>query len=315
MSYLFVHFKEKFTPDGEQVYFALSRDGLSWEAVHGGQPVLWAFYGDYGVRDMTIVRDHLTGRFHIFATDLSLSLGMRGKYHRSWDEISRNGSKCLAHWQSDDLVHWSEEELISLGDEHFGCLWAPDILYDRQREAYLLHFSCAHDENGFGNKKIWYSLTKDFITYSKPEILYAKQDSSVIDSAIYEENGLYYMFIKSDHNPSMVILEKSASLQGPWERVEAFDRSMSGLATGQYEAPTAVRLKDGRWSLYLDFYGTKGRMQGYVPFIAPSLSSGEFVRSDEAFHFPYHFKHGTILEITDEEYDRIAAQDWSVFEC
>ena len=29
--YLFVHFREKTTPDGEQVYFALSRDGFRWE--------------------------------------------------------------------------------------------------------------------------------------------------------------------------------------------------------------------------------------------------------------------------------------------
>ena len=107
--YLFVHFRESTTPDGEQVYFALSRDGFHWETLNGGRPVLWAYYGDYGVRDMTIVRDRLTGRFHIFATDLSLAYGMRGKYCRSWEEISRNGSKALAHWQSSDLIHWSEE--------------------------------------------------------------------------------------------------------------------------------------------------------------------------------------------------------------
>ena len=75
--YLFVHFREKTTPDGEQVYFALSRDGFRWEAVNGGQPVLWAYYGDHGVRDMTIIRAGDT--FHIFATDLSLAYGMRGR--------------------------------------------------------------------------------------------------------------------------------------------------------------------------------------------------------------------------------------------
>ena len=32
--YLFVHFKEKSTPDGEQVYFGISRDGV---AGRGGQ--------------------------------------------------------------------------------------------------------------------------------------------------------------------------------------------------------------------------------------------------------------------------------------
>ena len=41
-NYLFVHFREKTSPDGEQVYFAISRDGFHWEALNGGQPVLWA---------------------------------------------------------------------------------------------------------------------------------------------------------------------------------------------------------------------------------------------------------------------------------
>ena len=78
-AYLFVHFREKDTPDGEQVYFALSRDGFQWEAVNEGKPVLWAYYGDRGVRDFTIVRCRERDKFYIFATDLSLAYGMRGK--------------------------------------------------------------------------------------------------------------------------------------------------------------------------------------------------------------------------------------------
>ena len=35
-AYLFVHFREKTTPDGEQVYFGISRDGFHWEAVNDG---------------------------------------------------------------------------------------------------------------------------------------------------------------------------------------------------------------------------------------------------------------------------------------
>lgn len=30
-AYLFVHFREKTTPDGEQVYFGISRDGFHWK--------------------------------------------------------------------------------------------------------------------------------------------------------------------------------------------------------------------------------------------------------------------------------------------
>ena len=54
-AYLFVHFREKTTPDGEQVYFDISRDGFHWEAVNDGAPVLWAYYGDKGFLFANIV--------------------------------------------------------------------------------------------------------------------------------------------------------------------------------------------------------------------------------------------------------------------
>lgn len=305
MAYLFVHFREKTTPDGEQVYFGVSRDGFSWEEVNCGQPVLWAYYGDKGVRDFTITRCRHTGKYYIFATDLSLSYGMRGQYHHSWDEIGRNGSKCLSVWESADLVSWSEQKLVKLGDEDFGCLWAPDIIYNRKSDDYVLHWSSAHRSNHYGPKAIYYSRTKDFAHFSKPEVLYRKEDSGVIDSAMYEEDGRYYLFVKSEKNPSNIILLKSGNVTGPFERVEAFDESMAAIEAGQYEAPTAVRLEDGRWSLFLDYYGVPGEGQGYVPFVADSMESGRFVRSDEKFHFPYGYKHGTIIKISTEEYERI----------
>lgn len=310
-NYLFVHFRETTSPEGEQVYFAISRDGFRWEALNGGKPILWAYFGDHGVRDMTIVRDRNTGRIHIFATDLSLAYGMRGKYGHSWDNIRRNGSKALAHWQSDDLLHWTEEELIPLDDENFGCLWAPDVIFDPERQDYLLHWSSSHVSNGFGPMAIYGSRTKDFETFTPPKLLYRKENGPCIDSAMYEENGRYYMFLKSEGNPHRIIMVAGSHADGPFERVEKFDRAMLSIEEGMYEAPTAIQLDDGRWCLFLDYYGVAGAGQGYVPFVAPSLESADFVRSDEAFSFPYGFKHGTVLAITEEEYDRMKAHDWT----
>lgn len=307
MAYLFVHFKEKSTPDGEQVYFGLSKNGLTWEEVNHGQPVLWAYYGDKGVRDFTITKCVSTGKYYIFATDLSLSYGMRNQYHHSWDEIGRNGSKCLAVWESTDLVAWSEQKLVKLGDEDFGCLWAPDIIYDKKSGDYVLHWSSSHRCNDYGRKAIYYSRTKDFENFSKPEVLYRKEDSGVIDSAMYEEDGKYYLFVKSEGNPQNIILLESENVTGPFSRIRAFDESMMEIQEGKYEAPTAVRLENGKWGLFLDYYGVPGKGQGYVPFIADSLASGRFVRSDDSFHFPYGYKHGTIIKISGEEYERIHA--------
>lgn len=305
MAYLFVHFKEKTSPDGEQVYFGLSRDGFIWEEVNHGKPVLWAYYGDKGVRDFTIIKCNETGKYYILATDLSLSYGMRNQYHHSWEEIGRNGSKFFSLWESTDLVSWSEQRLVKFGDDDFGCLWAPDIIFDRKERDYVIHWSSSHRKNDYGNKAIYYSRTKDFETFSKPEILYQKEDSGVIDSAMYEENGKYYLFVKSEGNPERIILLKSENVTGPFERIRAFDESMTVIQAGLYEAPTAVRVEDGKWCLFLDYYGVPGAGQGYIPFVADSLASGRFVRSDKDFHFPYGYKHGTIIKISQEEYERI----------
>lgn len=305
MAYLFVHFKEKTSPDGEQVYFGLSRDGFIWEEVNHGQPVLWAYYGDKGVRDFTITKCERNGKYYILATDLSLSYGMRNQYHNSWEEIGRNGSKCFSLWESADLISWSEQRLVKIGNDDFGCLWAPDIIFDRAQGDYIVHWSSSHRSNDYGNKAIYYSRTRDFETFSKPEILYRKEDSGVIDSAMYEENGKFYLFVKSEGNPERIILLESENITGPFERIRAFDESMEVIQAGLYEAPTAVRVEDGKWCLFLDYYGVPGAGQGYVPFIADDLASGRFVRSDKSFHFPYGYKHGTIIRISQEEYERI----------
>ena len=308
-NYLFVHFRETTSPEGEQVYFALSKDGFHWEALNEGKPILWAYYGDHGVRDMTVFRDPKTGMCHIFATDLSLSYGMRGKYNHSWENICANGSKFLAHWKSEDLVHWGEEELIQVADDRFGCVWAPDVIYDREADEYVLHWSSPF--RGKPYMGIYCARTRDFREFSQPELLFENEAGTVIDSAMYEENGMYYLFVKGQGNPNRIMLLEGEHVHGPFRRIPRFDEAMLQIEEGKYEAPTAVRLEDGRWCLFLDFYGVQGAGQGYVPFLSPSLKSGAFVRSDSEFHFPYGFKHGTILAISDEEYARMKAHDWN----
>lgn len=306
--YLFVHFREKRSPDGEQVYFGLSRDGFRWEAVNGGQPVLWAYCGDHGVRDMTITRGP-AGGFDIFATDLSLAYGMRGKYHNSWEAVRTEGSRCLAHWHSEDLVNWSDEELLPLGDGRFTSLWAPDVLKDG--DDYLLHWTSPDPDRPGHPQVIFASRSRDLRTWGEPFVLFRREEGDTIDSACYREGDRWYLFVKSAKNPSRVQLFRSACPTGPWERMEVFDRAMVAAgADGHYEAPTALRLPDGRWVLYLDWFGAKGSEQGYRPFLADRLADPCFVRADGDFTFPYRFKHGTVLEITEEEYARVRDHDW-----
>lgn len=301
MAYLFVHFKEKRTPNGEQVYFGISQDGFHWEQVNEGKPVLWSYVGEKGVRDMTIVKTK-EDKYVILATDLSLAYGMPYEYQQSWQKIKENGSSYLVKWESEDLINWTRSELVEVGNPELGCCWAPDIIYDRKKEDYIVHWSSPKKEDNYQQMAIYYTRTKDFKTFTKAKVLYQKEDGSVIDSAIYEENGWYYLFVKSDYNPSTILLLKSKNIIGPYERVELFDEKMQGIEQGLYEAATAVQLPDNKWYLFLDYYGAKSADgHGYVPFVSDTLASGDFERCELDFSFPYGFKHGTIIKITDDE--------------
>ena len=84
--YLFVHFtgEEKL---GEQIYFALSRDGLHWMDLNNGNPVLLSDIGEKGVRDPFILRNPLNGRYVIIATDLRIEAG------KGWKAAEEAGSR------------------------------------------------------------------------------------------------------------------------------------------------------------------------------------------------------------------------------
>lgn len=97
-AYLFVHFiGEERNPTDEQLYFALSCDGMHWKDLRpAGSPALTWQGGEKGVRDPHIVRDP-RGGFHIVATDLSIY------YRGGWgpnDGTTTNGSTGLVIWDS-----------------------------------------------------------------------------------------------------------------------------------------------------------------------------------------------------------------------
>lgn len=310
-AYLFVHFKEKDTVDGEQVYFSISRDGYHWEEVNNGKPVLWCHDGEKGARDFTIIRHKKNGKFYMLATDLCLVRNLKEKYHDSWAEVAAYGSKCLDVWESDNLTDWSAQRLVPVCNDDYGCVWAPDIIYDKIQENYIVHWSSTHKRSGYKNKGIYYSRTVDFISFTEPEPLYCIENKDYIDSAIYEENGIYYMILKSENRSESVRMLRSKNITGPYENVREFEESADRLEPGVFEGPTAVQLPDGSWNLFLDYYGGKEEIKGYIPFRMKALSEGHFERREDLFSFPGRFKHGTILTISSEEYDRLKYHRWT----
>lgn len=304
MPYLFSHFKEKITPDGEQVYFALSKDGFNWHQLNGGEPILTSTMGEKGCRDIEVVRLK-NGGFVVLTTDLSIAYRMDENYQVNWKKVNSTGSKCLCMWKSDDLITFSEQKRIYFGRDDFGCLWAPEVFYDEIKDEYVIHWGSTVAEDNYTHMSIYCCTTKDFESFSKPKLFFTK-DNEILDTHLVKIDGTYHLFYKNAECPPMNMHATSDKLYGPYEHDKAFEDYMATLSRpGSYEAPTTLVLPDGRWCLMLDFFGCEKEKMGYVPFVSSKPGDSNFKRADENFSFPYGFKHGGVIEITDEEYEKI----------
>ena len=101
-AYLFAYFKGEGLSQGEQIYFAVSRDGLHWTDLNDGNPVLVSSMGEKGLRDPFIMRSADGEKFYVIATDLKIN------GNGNWSAAQTTGSKSIMVWESSDLVHWSE---------------------------------------------------------------------------------------------------------------------------------------------------------------------------------------------------------------
>ncbi len=304
MPYLFAHFREKITPDGEQVHFAVSLDGYKWESVNGGKPVIECTKGEGGCRDIEIVRLP-DNSFVILATDLCIVKHMDESFNVDWKKISSHGSKNISMWRSDDLIHFSRQELLYFGRNDFGCLWAPEVFFDSESGEYIIHFSATLSSDNYSHMAIYFTKTKDFKSFSYPKLFFEK-NNEVLDSHLVKINDAYHLFYKNSANPLMNMHAVSNQLFGEYTDDKSFENYMSTIyRPGSYEAPATYELCDGRWCLMLDFFGCEKDKMGYAAFVSDSPGSSDFRLCRDKFSFPYGFKHGRVIKITNEEYERL----------
>ena len=295
--FLFATFKGEQTPMSEQIYFTVSQDGRNWHTLNGAAPVLVSQLGEKGVRDPYLLRAHDGKKFYLIATDLSIH------HNGDWGRAQNAASQSLVIWDSTDLVHWSEPRLVKVAADDAGCAWAPEAVYDEGKKEYLVFWASRTKRDNFGKQRIWAAWTKDFVTFGKP-FIYIDKPWHVIDTDIVRENGRYYRFSKDEQFTS-ITMEVSPNLLGPWNDVTNFSLAkMPG-----YEGPECYCIKPGadgkpgQWCLILDNYA---RSAGYKPFVTDDLGSGQF-KPGEGFVFPFKFRHGSVLTVSDKEFERIEA--------
>ncbi|MFF7827582.1 family 43 glycosylhydrolase [Streptomyces rochei] len=309
--YLFAYFTGEGTADGEQIRYALSRgnDALRWRELNGGEPVLTSTTGERGLRDPFVIRSPDGDRFFMIATDLRMYRNSSG----SWDEVQRHGSKSIMVWESTDLVHWTDQRLVEVAPDNAGNTWAPEAYWDDELDAYVVFWASklyADDDPGHTGStynRMLYATTEDFRSFSEPKV-WNDPGYSVIDSTVVEHEGTYYRYTKDERDPSsgspcskFVTAEKSTSLTDT-----SFDFVSDCIGRGAMErgeGPTVFKSNtEEKWYLFVDEYGGRG----YLPFETTDLASGEWTPSTD-YQLPASPRHGTVIPVTQAEYDRLLA--------
>ncbi|NIK75091.1 O-glycosyl hydrolase [Paenibacillus castaneae] len=304
--YLFSYFTGEGTPDGEQIYFALSEgnDPLHWKELNGGKPVLSSTMGEKGVRDPFIIRSPEGDKFFMIATDLKIN----GDWN--WDRAQREGSRSIMVWESGDLLKWSEPRMIEISPAEAGNTWAPEVFYDETTGEYIVFWASKlfADESHVGDayQKIMYSKTRDFHVFTEAQV-YMDFGYSIIDTTMISHKGKIYRFTKDerDNQPlslygKMVFQEVLGSVfDSGYRIIKEGVGSVKGV-----EGPTVFKSNtEEKWYLFVDEFGGRG----YVPLETTDLDSGVWKVSPD-YDLPNSPRHGTVIPITKTEYDAINAK-------
>ncbi|QYX75788.1 family 43 glycosylhydrolase [Streptomyces akebiae] len=303
--YMFSYFTGEGTSDGEQLYAALSKgnDPLKWRELNDGKPVLTSTLGEKGLRDPFIIRSPEGDKFYQIATDLKIY------GNGDWDASQRTGSKSIMVWESTDLVNWTNQRLVKVSPDSAGNTWAPEAYYDEELGEYVVFWASKLYDNeahsGDTYNRMMYATTRDFYTFSEPKV-WIDRGYSVIDSTVIRHDGEYFRLSKDERNNSsstpnskFIFEEKSDTLRNlSWTAVA------EGIGKGEMsaaEGPLVFKSNtEEKWYAFLDEFGGRG----YIPFETTDLASGVWTPST-GYDLPSKPRHGTVLPVTQAEYDRL----------
>lgn len=306
--YFFAYFAGEGYSDGEQVYFAASQDGLNWSDLNENKPVLISSLGEQGVRDPYVIRSAEGDKFYMIATDLKINGG------KGWGAAQTAGSQSIMVWESTDLVNWSEQRMVPISASiDSGCTWAPECYYDDITGEYIVFWASKVKADGYSKQRLYYAKTRDFYSFTEPEVFIDYDESSIDTTIMYdEETEMYYRYTKNEGGATnelnaktkTVFAEKSATLLGEWTHIPSDtlnkNQGVEGPAIFKFNQDDSA---NGDYCLLVDNYGAGG----YYPLVTDDIASAVYNRPSAGYKMPSRARHGTPIPVTTEEYHRLLA--------
>jgi hypothetical protein len=277
-AWLFAYFKE---PGSQGIYLALSRDGFHYMPLNDGQP--WVKTTQQG----ELMRD------------VFLTRGPDGLFRMVWTWNWRGNS--LGYATSRDLIAWSDEgEIPVMADfSETNNVWAPETYWDAKKHEWLLVWSSSMKDSTSGNR-IWFSLTPDFKTLSKPAIFFDPGYVTIDATIFHGKRGPYRLIFKEQTYDPLTFQERVAtgpSLEGPWSKISGpINESWS-------EGPSAIQV-GSKFIVFYDHY--RPPRARYEAVATTDWKHWDDVTAQTSL--PAFCKHGSFLKISDDEAARLLAR-------
>lgn len=314
--YLYAYFSgDESRADSQQIRFAMSRDGLHWLELNGGEPILESHINDCGVRDPFLIRlQH--GGFALIGTDLNTNAPAYADANGApqWRRMETHGRTDILVWKSDDLVHWNGPRTLPVArDLNAGNAWAPKAVFVPERGQYLITWSSTTAADNYAKQRIYGCWTTDFTSCS-PAFLLIDDAHSRIDTLIAPHNGRWLLIVKDEVDKRIDVKTADHLFDTDANTPETSTLSREFTVVPQralaemtwVEGPALVHRADGSTILFVDEYARSKR--GYIPLISNDPTRADSFRALDAaeYEMPRFARHGSLLPIIEEEWGALA---------
>lgn len=301
-AYLFAYFRnDAKSTNGENIFYAVSKDGYNYESLNGGVPVANASQGTGHSRDPYIMKaqDGAEYKYYMVATDANTT-----------NNYNNTG---LHTWGSNDLITWDELANPQFATDKGGgsktitnMCWAPEAIWDPVEGKYMVYFASNEADSAANESaKIYYSYTADFRNFSEKKVLF-DPGYGVIDADITPyKNGyvmLYKKEAKSDPGAKKVWYtfktgKSPSNSDGGYDAANA--KIFESATKTQAEGPQVFPISGtSSYGVLVDYFSNGGFGFSYTS----DFESYTKISADNCSINHLKPSHGCIIPISDMEY-------------
>lgn len=301
-AYLFAYFRnDAKSTNGENIFYAVSKDGYNYESLNGGVPVASASQGTGHSRDPYIMKaqDGAAYKYYMVATDANTT-----------NNYNNTG---LHTWGSNDLITWDELANPQFATDKGGgsktitnMCWAPEAIWDPVAEKYMVYFATNEADSAANESaKIYYSYTTDFINFEEKQVLF-DPGYGVIDADITPYKNGYVMMYKKEASSGTGAKKvwytfktgnSPSNSDGEYDAANAkvFESVSNTVAEGPEVFPISGTSSYG---VLVDYFSDGGFGFSYTS----DFESYSKISSDNCSINHLNPSHGCIIPISDTEY-------------